>query len=309
MAEPPLEIHVPISPTDLFFNRIHYLAASIREYGGALADARIVVSIGADAEPEPIAGRLAWARRYPIEWRWIDRDLFRKHSYFATRLVRFTHEFAAPVVMMLDPDVLAVGPLDDLIEAVARSGAFHGVVAHTSPVRDEFTWEKLFASAGLATPEFVCEHSGWGLMEKGPRSRRCPAYFNLGVMTAPADSMRRIGTTILNELEAAYRHSRFFIAQPAVTLAIYRHAVAWRAMAMKFNFPNDQRFAERYCDDFADMRLVHYLRKDDFDKEVDFASPKAIGALFDRDAMQPVNRTFLARLGPIHARVLADLGR
>jgi hypothetical protein len=62
----PLEIHVPISPTPNFFNRIHYLAASLRDAGGLAAESLIVVTVGEDQDPVDLAAQLPWARKYPI---------------------------------------------------------------------------------------------------------------------------------------------------------------------------------------------------------------------------------------------------
>ena len=100
-SAPLLEIHVPISPTPVFFTRIHYLAASMQVYGGPLKDAALIVTVGEDADPQDLYAKLPSSRSYPIESRWMERDLYRRHSYFGTRVQRFTYDFKAQQVMML----------------------------------------------------------------------------------------------------------------------------------------------------------------------------------------------------------------
>lgn len=302
---PELEIHVPISPTPLFFTRIHYLAASLQIYGRELKGSPIIVTVGADQDPEDLHKKLPWSRHYPVEWRWMERELFREYSYFATKLRRFTYDYRARNVMMLDADVLVVRPFTDLIAEVARKGAFVGITAHVSPVRDAFTWETLFAAAGLGAVPYVCEHGGFGLMFHDPRHRYSPPYFNLGVLVAPQNHMRQIGRTIFAELAVVRRFEDFFRAQMSLTLAIQRHQIPWDLMDLKYNFPNDQRFVERYPEDFADMRLVHYLRKDQFDKDVDFETPGHISLLIQRSDLNQINSAFLQRLRPVHDYVIS----
>ena len=302
-----LEIHVPISPNPLFFNRMHYLAASMAVYGGVLADTRIVVTAGADEEPFDLAGANPWARHYPVEWRWLDRHLYRKYLYWGTRAQRFCYRYRADVVLMLDPDILVVRPFDDLIDEVAAADAFSGITAHASPVRGDFSWEHLFAAGGLGVPLLQCEHSGFGLVFEDASRRLCPPYFNLGVLASPASHVRRIGRTIFRELDTVMPIEDFFRAQTSLLLAMVRQQIPWQLMSLKYNFPNDLRFLERYRSEFEDMRLVHYLRKDQFDKEADFASPRQIGELIQRQDLHKVNRAFMDRLTPVHERVLADL--
>ena len=300
-----LEVHLPISPTPVFFTRIHYLAASFQVYGGRLKDSPIVVTVGADQQPEDLYTKLPWSRSYPIEWRWMERELFLEYSYFATRLKRFTHDFKARNVLMLDADVLLVGAIDDLVEHITRTGAFGGSPAHLSPVRGEFTWEKLFQAAGLGAVPYACEHTGFGLMYHDPAHRFCPAYFNLGVLIAPQQQMRKIGTTIFAELDTVRQLEDLFRAQQSVTLALHRHRIPWEVIPLKYNFPNDQPFVARYPDDFADMRLLHFLRKGSIDKDVAFETPDAVYWLFQKEGLDEVNIEFLNRLRPVHDHVLA----
>ena len=77
-----LEFHVPISPTEGFFNRLRYLFRSWQIYGDRGLGYRFVVTVGADQEPEDLLDRVPWARGEPIVWRWFPRHLFRRHSWW-----------------------------------------------------------------------------------------------------------------------------------------------------------------------------------------------------------------------------------
>ena len=106
-----LEIHIPIQPTPAEFTRLRYLAASLTMYGGHLGGSSLIVSVGADEEPRDLDAELPWARSLPLEWRWIDRELFRRCGPTATRLARFSYDFRARHVLMLESDTLISLPI------------------------------------------------------------------------------------------------------------------------------------------------------------------------------------------------------
>jgi hypothetical protein len=308
-----VEIHVPISPTENFFTMVHYLAASLRLHGGALAESAIVVTVGEDREPEDLARRLPWSRRYPIEWRWLDRDLYRRHIYYATALERFRLRFRAPIVMLLDADLFFAGAFDDVVARCRADRAIAGLVAHVSPFKTrpehpaEEWWARIFASAGLGSPPFVCEHTGWPTDPGHPAERLCPPYFTLGMLVAPAEVMHAIGAVVYDEMAAVDRVLETpFRCQLALTLAMVRLGIPWHPVAMRYNVPNDQAIASYYAADLADVRLFHYLRVGAVDKARDFASPHAVAAMMARTDLDPVNREMIRHLGPVHAAVSAD---
>jgi hypothetical protein len=307
-----LEIHVPISPTPNFFTMVHYLAASLRRNGGALAESRIVVTVGEDSDPRDLHRELPWSRRYPLEWHWLDRGLYRRHIYYATALERFRMPFRAPTVMLADADVFFTGSFADVVARCRAEEEFAGLIAHVTPFTShpehptEDWWTRIFASAGLGAPPFVCEHTGWPV-PPDPGERRCPPYFNLGMLVAPAEVMHAIGAVIYEEMAAVDRVlATPFRCQLALTLAVLRLGICWQPLAMRYNFPNDQPLASHYGDDLADVRLFHYLRVAAIDKARDFTSPETVGAMLARADLDPVNRAMAEHLRPIHAAVLAD---
>ena len=198
-----LEIHLPISPTPHFFTMVRCFATSLKLFGGQLAHSRIVVTVGADREPMDLYRALPWSRDFAIDWRWLDRDLFRRSSYYATALERFRQPFRAPVVLLADADVLVAGPLDDLVGETLEDGRFGGLIAHVCPFPPgdgEAWWQRIFSTAGLGTAPLYCQHTGYGFMDDHPARRLCPPYFNLGALIAPASIMTQLGSVIADEM-------------------------------------------------------------------------------------------------------------
>ena len=77
-----LEIRIPISPTPFFFRRVHFLVASLRRLGGALADdLEFTVCVGGDVDPYNLYDAQPWSTRYPVTWRWVSRH----HAYEQSR--------------------------------------------------------------------------------------------------------------------------------------------------------------------------------------------------------------------------------
>ena len=301
-----LEIHIPVSPTPLFINRVHYLAASLAVYGGNLGNYWIVVTVGSDEEPVDLYEHYPWSRKYPLEWRWMDKNLFREYSYFATRLKRFTYTYSAPVVLMLDADTMVTGGIDDLVAHVDKKQKFCGVVANASPVRDGFTWEKLFIAAGLGEVPYVCEHTGYNCTFFDETRRLCPPYFNLGVLASPSAFVEKIGRVIFAELGIVRKLEKFFRAQMSLCLAMQRLSIPWQEMSIKYNFVNHTNYLKRFAEEFKDVRIIHYLDKQHIDKDKDFASPDGINQLIQNGSQDKVNAKFIELIKPVHARVLAD---
>lgn len=311
-----LEIHVPISPTPHFFTMLHYLAASWKLNGGPFATSRIIVTVGADQEAVDLDAILDWPQHYPIEWRWLDRPLFCKQSYYATALERFRHRFRSKLVLMLDADTFCTGSFLPVAQRVAAAGALAGLIAHCSPFlglepkSSEIWWNRLADGAGLAKPRQSCRHTGYGAMYHEPLAARCPPYFNLGMLLAPSEIMTRIGTVIYDEMANVNRLLLTgFRCQLALALAVQRLQLKTLEAPMRYNFANDEALAKRYGRELRDACMFHYLRVGDIDKNRDFASTESIERLLARRDLHGVNRVMVERLRRVHAQVMCDRGR
>lgn len=290
-----VEIHVPISPTPLFLQQVHYLAASLRRWGGALAESPIVVTVGDDCEPRDLRRELPWTRAYPIRFTWTPRDLFRKYGYFGTVIERYRQPFRARNVLMLDADLIVIRDFDDLLQRVSADPAIYAMVAHSSPwqntgllnIRGESDWWRLlFETAGVSDPSTPCRYTGHGVLFNHGLPRDCPPYFNQGVLLAPSGFMHSVGEIIESELnivqsvaETPYRF------QIALTLAMLRLNLPWRAIPLRYNFtPGFTAYLKARPEEWEQAQVLHYTCTGQFEKERLMSSYSEMAAWIRRPA-------------------------
>jgi len=173
---PSLEIHVPISPTPIFFNMVRCLAHSLRWNGGAYRDAPIIVTAGDRVSDPLLADRLPWLKSCGVELRWARAADFVRDDYFATGHQRLRYEHTADVVLLLDADILIARPFDEMVEAVFEQEIIAGLIAHVSPFeqakREDLDWHGLWRHWGLGRPDLAYEHTGWGYLSTDERDRK-----------------------------------------------------------------------------------------------------------------------------------------
>jgi hypothetical protein len=286
LIHPSLEIHVPIAPTELFFNMVRCLTQSLRTRGGRYADARVVVTVGDESTHPGIEKRLPWLESSGVELRWVAPETYAKVSYYGTAVQRFTYDFESDVVMILDADVLVARPFDDLIREVHLSRCFAGCIGDVSPWRGDDRpdpWEAFYEHLGLGPVPYAHEHGGFGEHFTDAHLRYCPAYFNLGVLVAPASTMRTIGEGIFDMLERvrAFEFGRKkFACQLAVGATVTGKQIPYFVLPQRYNFWNERRSEIRQPGEYADVRLIHLTRpvQPKLHKSVLFADQATIGS-------------------------------
>lgn len=298
---------MPISPTRPFLNMAHYLTRSLRVRGGRYRDAPIILTVGADRQDPNLARNHPWIAANGVEVRWVDEGLFARESWYATASERFRYDFRSDVVLALDADTLIVGPLDELVEEAHRSGGLCGVIAHVPPVSRREQWQEIYNSCGLGELTTPCEHTGWGYMFQVESLRHCPPYFNLGVLAAPAAAMRSIGSAIY-ELMAAVDavHRTSYRVQIAVSLAVTRLGLPFRALPFRWNFVNDPLLEALHASELGDVRIIHLLRKHQINKDELYASLDNVEAMLARTDLRVINARAQQLLGELHPRVKVE---
>jgi hypothetical protein len=304
---------------------LRYLTESLLANGGFPGAVKIVVWVSPDAPYRDLAAEQAWARRLDLEWRWVNPELFREHGYAATgTLVRLAGPFEADLVLLLDADVLVSGSLAAVIEDAWEHQRLLGTIAHLSPfsfgleppLPNEPSWRRLFDAAGLPPPQLCCQHSMWPLYAGLPRLvgdpeyRYCPPYFNFGFILAPRAQMQTLGATIERDVAAANQvFSTLFRGQLALTLALSRHRVAWRALGLEYNFPCTKPpavFDEGTFERLDEVRVWHYIDDAEISKYRDFEGPETVGRILQRSDLNPLLAAFQRQLARVHERIIGE---
>jgi hypothetical protein len=270
------EIHVRISLNRNFATMSHALVRSLARNARFPGDWRVIFTVSLDTAEDFSSPLLSWAKDYPVEFRWVDRDLFESYSYVGTRLQCLLHEHTADVVLIMDADLLSVGPLTDLIETAATTEAVIARPAWSPPF--DVDLGAMLESCGLPTAGHEVMYSGYPVASPQKYS---PAYFSFGNVALSRDMARHMSRTFTEDVafvESRYRS--FFNDQIALCLNINRNGYAHQEMNVKFNMANggtepfpvvaSPEAAIFYANRFnaiLDRRIIHYAwRTHEFDK-------------------------------------------
>src|SRR5262249_11708380 len=302
-----LEIRIPISATPDFFLRIHFLAASLRRLEARIGSFILVVCVGGDVEPVDLYEGQPWSKSYPIAWRWVDREKFRRDSYWETSRAIFRQPVLGRIVICADADVIFVRGFLPLLRELEAEPAVAGVIAHAPPIRGpelaQF-WSRLSQGYGVPEPPAIHEYTGWSFMTS---DRMTPVYYNFGMVMVPGRLMEALGV----EIEPADNFVRstlesFFRFQIALTLAIQKLNLPTRALPLRYNFPNDPKFDRKYSEELEQVRILHYLRCEIVHREKDFADLSGVEALIARKDLQGSNEVLRKTLELLYPRVASE---
>ena len=311
-----LEVHIPISPTPFFFTMVRYYAATLRRNGGPFADARIVVSVGEDCDAFDVAAAHPELAAYHIEWRWADREYFRRFSYGATVFDRWAAPFESEYVLIADADMLIVKDFSDVVKRMRPDREIAGVIATWPPFAargfgnvDRQRWLELFRLAGLGEPPMDCRHPGYGSFYGSEFGiAEAPPYYNLGFVLGTRDAMNAIRGTVRTDVELAFEYMQTDLAaQAGLTLSIVRNNLRYTSLPVRYNFWSWAEYLKHFPDEARDVRVFHYLLGP-FQKHVDTVSHETIGQKVAewKDDPEPIKRFVAMQFARAHDIVSAD---
>jgi hypothetical protein len=294
-ATPSVEVHIPISPTPAFFNMVQCLALSLRRFGGAFRDSPIILTVGDSLIDPTLEARHPWLGALGVELRWVPEAFFGEISYQATGTVRLRHDYRSDVILLLDADILVAAPFDEMIFEVHRRQHVAAMIAPASPLqffRPPTTWRTLFDHCGIdRPPEPSHEHPGWPYYWSGDEAyRMAPANFNYGVVCAPASMMTRIGESYFAHLlKLRQLTASDLVAQIALTMAIVDLGLPYRALPVRYNFPNHPLLEALHGAELPHAKLLHLKETHQFEKFDLFADLANIRATTRRTNLRGIN--------------------
>ncbi len=299
-----LEFRIPISPNRSMYSNVRLAALSLARLGAPYSQARILVSVGDCASHEQVVRETPWSREFPIEWRIASHQSVETSPYSASGNDRYSENPRADVVVLCDADLCLVDQIDELLERLdtvePRGG---GMLAHYPPFSDRHPnsndrmWNSLIEAAGL--PPTKLDH-GYSMVPDRVHGG-CPVYYNYGFVAFNRTAFLRVAPIIGKYTEIARRvlerkpgETTAFQSQIGLSLALLAAEVEGLTLSHAYNCANDEQVFEHGLANVEDIKVIHYLRREEFDRESFVSEPGA-------------HRAFLA--APLAARVSERLRR
>lgn len=284
---PRIEFLLCGSPNDAFYSQIAFFRLSLDRLGETYRSARLVAVFGGE---EQLVLPPRWERHFDrIESVYAPVESFRENRFFAAGDFRYQLlDSSADISILCDADTALVRPLPQhFLDEMKTSPAITGVVAHfpfpikrekgDDPKEGQFydgmpqeqAWDRL-GQMILRRP--IPRPLRYTLTE-GLEDDRCPFYINYGFLAAPPDLLVGLHRQ-LEEIQPIVRRAlgNHFYGQVGIALAVERAPLPWRAVPMRFNFPNDRRADRLHPEELENVVLLHYLRHTKFDRHTVFAS-------------------------------------
>lgn len=298
LSRPRVEFLISGSPNDAFYSQIAFFRMSLDTFGAHGRAARVVAVFGADEYP-PLPAR--WRPHFErIDVHYADPEDFRRRRFFAASDLRF--ELLTPsaqVACLCDADTVLVRPLpESFLEEVERSPAICGVVAHYPfPVTNDTRRPNVPGGLFPGMPhELAWERLGQTVLGYAPRrplrytllesagDDRCPFYINYGFLVGPPKLLIQLHRVLVEiQPPIAELLGNDFVGQVGIALAVEKARIPWRALPMRFNFPNDRDADRLYPQELDEAILIHYLRHTVFERHRIFAERLAFERFLSLD--------------------------
>jgi hypothetical protein len=275
---PQVRFLIPASPTHGFFSQIAAFKASLGKLTWKRWEPCISVCLGGAPDPaaleewQPQLGEVTLffapdsePEKNPFYYAQID-GLFRSAPQ------------KADVFARMDADTLPVGDLEDLLDHVVETSSIAGVMAHfTFPVWPGMTSREawLRAADGLISAPLDFRYS-YSLTDASAReeNRIAPFYLNDGAVFFPGALFHEYATRYLDLRPKLMERLPYpyFSGQIALALAIAEMGARTCALPMRYNFPNDELAAQKFPEELEQVKIFHYLRTEQFDRQLIFTN-------------------------------------
>jgi len=284
------------SPNDAFWSQIAMFRLSLDSIGPEFRAARVVMCVADDVQV-PLPER--WQPHFTnIEVEWAPLESYLDFGDGEDHLFTLIDP-EADVSCICDADTLFINPPpDEFFNEIVEQPAICGAIAHLPPPKFEQSgrdyrhldnlqfWQALSREVLGREIELDNEYT------LKPESGNCPFYINYGFVASTPALMLELHRQ-LSVVQPAIRQwlDNDFFAQLGITLAVERGNLATRTLPMRYNFPNDPRAEQMFPEELLHLKLIHYLRRDHFDRHLIFSNADEFNLFMELD-LEGSNRVF-----------------
>ena len=230
------------------------------------------MTVGDHADLDRLRSENRWAADFPLIWHRVPDELFDTEGYFfGTSDYRYLlAESSADLIILADADTALVKPLGNAFDwMMCDEPAMAGHMAHAPPpvkfpaLSAEDFWPFLFREFAIPWPKEIYPYS---IDPKGVFPL-APAYYNLGfvVLNRAALSIFQSRIFQIHQLNAILTSE--MRCQIAATLVSYAYGIRRQNLPAAFNAANDERHLGHNQLPLDEIRVIHYLRRGEIDRE------------------------------------------
>ena len=293
-----VEFRIPILPEPWFFSNVKLAALSLARLGGIYATAPIVVSVGGHADATEIRAVNRWSWTYPVTWRPVPHAV--SDRGFSSGFDRYAEPPRGDVIILIDADACLMRPIDSLLQSMrgTERPLVAGMPAHFSPfsrdgAENDAAWRRLLDAFGFANTPLDWRYC----LSPDEASGGSPAYFNYGFIVFSRTAFIAIQPLIRPLTERVFHYLKdtpvvFYSAQIALSLAILTVGADTLPLGPEYNCPNSDEMLAHGLRDPADIRVLHYLRPDQFDRHSFLCNRGEFDAFCNKSFASPVLQAF-----------------
>jgi hypothetical protein len=294
------EIRIPILPEPSFYSNVKLAALSLAKLGGAYAEVPLAVSISDHADVARVEAENRWSRDLPVIWRAVPHAVCDIDPRgFSAGLDRFAVPARAEAVILCDADLCLIRDIDPLLARLAAPRPIMaGLMAHFSPFapnygENDMRWRHILDAADLQWMQLSRRYSVAPPEQFGHAP---PGYFNNGFV-----AFNRAGFEAIRPLAQRYTdlarqlldgQQIFFAVQVGLALAAAVAGIDVIELGPDYNCPNSDEMFGHGLKDLADIRALHFLRSEEFDRHTFLTDPAAFQRFRTAAFASPVNDLF-----------------
>ena len=252
---------------------------ALNALGGIYKQAHIIITLG-DEKITPLPNKWEPYFGNTVKLNWVAPELYKQHSYFAQADARWKYDHDEyNFIVFCDADTLLIRPFDGLLIKMWQSPTAMGVIAHYPFPHHENNKQIWFELAKKFTGKPIEFNYRNTLIPYSNESEYAdsPFYINFGFLLMTSriiKTMRDTYVTMRPRIGPLIKKP-FFAGQIALTLSLLAHDIPTHALGLRYNFPNDVLADSLHPKELADIRLLHYLRTDIFDRQTIFTNENA----------------------------------